>query len=149
MRTMHMALKNLMARPSRTTLTMFWVFIGATVIITISIANEGAIGALDTLHGVVAGTSDLVVMSSTDDEEGFPEEARRRVVTVDGVQVAAPSVHAVAALVGADAPSTVASGGGLPLSGSVTLGDGCPGEVAAVTGALLTGRLGPHPSMAS
>ena len=120
-----MAVKNLVSRPSRTMLTMFGVIIGVTVIIAISIANEGAIGALNTLFGVVAGTSDLVVMSSTDDEEGFPEEARRRVVTVRGVQAAAPSVHAVAPLVGDEGPSSsldvMASMGGLAGGGGLTL----------------------------
>jgi putative ABC transport system permease protein len=121
-----MAVKNLLARPARTTLTMFGVVIGVTVIIAISIANEGAITALNTLFGVVTGTSDLVVMSSTDDEEGFPEEARRRIGTVPNVQAAAPSVHVSAPLVGDKAPASsfdiMASMGGIGGAGLTLYG---------------------------
>jgi hypothetical protein len=88
-RTLQMAAKNLLARPSRTTLTMLGIIIGVTVIIAISIANAGAIESLTAVFGVVAGNSDLVVLSSTDDEEGFPEEALRRVTRFPGVKAAA------------------------------------------------------------
>ena len=100
MRTLRMAAKNLVARPSRTVLTMFGIILGVSVIIAVSITNESTVGSLNAVFGEVAGNSDLMVMSSTDDEEGFPEEARRRVISVPGVKAAAASVHALAVLAG-------------------------------------------------
>ena len=100
MRTLRMAAKNLVARPSRTVLTMFGIILGVSVIIAVSITNESTVGSLNAVFGEVAGNSDLMVMSSTDDDEGFPEEARRRVISVPGVKAAAASVHALAVLAG-------------------------------------------------
>ena len=110
LRTLRTAVRNLVARPSRTTLTMFGIIIGVSLIIAVSITNESTIASLDDVFGEVSGNSDLMVMSSTDDEEGFTEEARRRVVTVPGVQVAAPSVHALAVLAGDTTPQELEVG---------------------------------------
>ena len=99
-RTLRMAFSNLLARPSRTLLTMFGIILGVSVIIAVSITNESTIASLNDVFGEVSGNSDLMIMSSTADEEGFPEEARRRLVGVPGIAVAAPSVHGLAVLAG-------------------------------------------------
>jgi putative ABC transport system permease protein len=95
-----MAASGLLARPARTVLTMFGIVLGVSVIIAVSITNESTLASLNTVFGEVAGNSDLMVMSSTVDREGFAEDARKRVVSVPGVEVAAPSVHARAVLAG-------------------------------------------------
>ena len=104
-----MALKNLVARPSRTLLRMFGIVLGVAVIIAVSITNESTIGSLNAVFGEISGNSDLMVMSSTDDEGGFSEDARKRVTKVPGVKVAAPSVHAMAMLAGDTTPKELSS----------------------------------------
>jgi len=47
MRTIRMALKNLVSRPSRTLLTMFGIVLGVAVIIAVSITNETTMGFVE------------------------------------------------------------------------------------------------------
>ena len=105
-----MAFRNLFARPTRTLLTMFGIILGVSVIIAVSITNDSTIGSLSSVFGEVSGNAHLVVMSSTDDEEGFTQDARRWIVSVPGVQAAAPSVHALAVLAGDAKPTDMSAG---------------------------------------
>ena len=100
-----MAFRSLVARPTRTLLTMFGIVLGVAVILAVSITNESTLNSLTAVFGEVSGNSDLMVMSGTEDAEGFSQDARRWVVSVPGVRVAAPSVHALALLAGDSLPT--------------------------------------------
>jgi len=99
-RTPRMAMRSLLARPSRTLLTAFGIILGVSVVVAVSITNHSTLTSLNAVFGEVSGNCDLMVMSSTVDGEGFAEEARWRVASLPGVKTAAPSIHAHAVLAG-------------------------------------------------
>ena len=100
-----MAWRSLIARPTRTLLTMFGIVLGVSVILAVSITNESTLKSLTSVFGEVSGNSDLMVMGATDDAEGFSEDVRRWVASVPGIRAAAPSVHALALLAGDAMPT--------------------------------------------
>ena len=110
MRALLMGLRNLVARPTRTLLTLFGIVLGVSVIIAVSITNDSTLSSLTSVFGEVSGSTDLIVISSTDEEGGFPQDARRWVAGVPGVEAAAPSVHALAVLASDSAPTDMSAG---------------------------------------
>ena len=100
MRALRMTFVSLLTRPSRTAFTTFGIILGVSVIVAMSITNESTFASLNAVFRELSGRSDLTVMSSTADGEGFAEDTHKRVISVPGVLTAAPSVHARAALAG-------------------------------------------------
>jgi len=92
--TLKMALRSLRARPMRTLLTIGGIVLGVAVILAVSIANASTLDSLTSVFAAASGKADLVVLSATDDEEGFAERVRGIVLNVPGVEDAIPSIQA-------------------------------------------------------
>lgn len=88
-----MALRSLRARPSRTLLTLGGIILGVAVIFAISITNESTLSAVASVFGSASGKAHLIVASSESGGEGFPEQIRRRIITVPGVKAAVPTLQ--------------------------------------------------------
>ncbi|MFN2243103.1 MAG: peptide ABC transporter permease, partial [Anaerolineae bacterium] len=71
--TISMALGSLLARPSRTLLTLGGIVLGVAVILAISITNQSTLDSVTNIFSAASGKANLVVISATDDEEGFAE----------------------------------------------------------------------------
>ncbi len=92
--TLKMALRSLRARPMRTLLTVAGIVLGVAVILAVSIANASTLDSLSSVFAAASGKADLVVLSATDDEEGFAERVRGIVLNTAGVEDAIPSLQA-------------------------------------------------------
>jgi putative ABC transport system permease protein len=68
------------------------------VILAISITNLSSLDAISTLFSEASGKAHLVVTSHDVGEQGFPEVALRRILTVPNVETTVPSVQAQTAL---------------------------------------------------
>lgn len=100
--TLRMALRSLWARPSRTLLTVAGIVLGVAVILAISITNLSTLDSLTTVLSAASGKANLVVLSATDDEEGFAERIRGVVLKTEGVQDAVPSLQVTVFIAGQD-----------------------------------------------
>ncbi|MFN2218607.1 MAG: FtsX-like permease family protein [Anaerolineae bacterium] len=98
--TISMALRSLLARPSRTLLTLGGIVLGVAVILAISITNQSTLDSVTNIFSAASGKANLVVISATDDEEGFAERARGIVLNAPGVQEAIPSLQMPAFMAG-------------------------------------------------
>ncbi len=92
--TLKMALRSLRARPLRTLLTIAGIALGVAVILAVSIANASTLESLTSVFAAASGKADLVVLSATDDEEGFAERVRGIILNIAGVEDAIPSLQA-------------------------------------------------------
>ncbi|MBU0704538.1 MAG: ABC transporter permease [Chloroflexi bacterium] len=104
-RTPSLALRSLRARPSRTLLTTSGIVLGVAVILAISVTNRSTLDSLKSVFSGASGRAHLVVISSTEDGEGFAEDVLRRTVNVPGVQAAIPSLQAQVLLADEALPS--------------------------------------------
>jgi putative ABC transport system permease protein len=100
-----MSIRSLAARPLRTLLTVAGIVLGVAVILAVSIANASTLDSLTSVFAATSGKADLVVLSATDDEEGFAERVRGIVLNTPGVQDAIPSLQATAFLTEEDLQS--------------------------------------------
>jgi len=92
--TLKMAIGSLRARPMRTLLTAGGIVLGVAVILAVSIANASTLDSLTSLFAAASGKADLVVLSATDDKEGFAERVRGTILNTAGVEDAIPSIQA-------------------------------------------------------
>ncbi len=100
--TLSMALRSLRARPSRTLLTVAGIVLGVAVILAINITNRSTLDSLTNVFSAASGKANLVVLSATDDEQGFAERVRGTVLNTAGVQDAVPSLQMTVFLAGQD-----------------------------------------------
>ncbi|HNS50779.1 MAG TPA: FtsX-like permease family protein [Anaerolineae bacterium] len=100
--TLAMAIRSLRARPSRTLLTVAGIVLGVAVILAISITNLSTLDSLAGVFSAASGKANLVVLSATDNEEGFAERVRGVVLGTPGVQDAVPSLQMTVFLAGQD-----------------------------------------------
>jgi putative ABC transport system permease protein len=97
-----MALGSLLARRSRTLLTLGGIVLGVAVILAITITNQSTLVSVTEVFTAASGKANLVVISGTDDEEGFPERVRGIVLNTPGVQEATPTLQMAVLLAGED-----------------------------------------------
>ena len=88
-----MALRSLRARMTRTLLTMFGVVLGVGVILAVSITNQSTMESITVVFTDASGKANLVVTSSSADEQGFAESAMPQAASVPGVQAVVPTVQ--------------------------------------------------------
>ena len=69
-----LALRSLLARPSRTLFTTFGIVLGVAVILAISITNLSTLESITTLFNEASGKADLVIVSSNTSSQGFSED---------------------------------------------------------------------------
>lgn len=98
LRLLSLALRSLMARRSRTLLTLFGIVLGVAVILAINITNLSTLDSLTSVFSQAAGSANLVVLSSTESDEGFKERIRGTILGIPGVQEAVPSLQTQAVL---------------------------------------------------
>lgn len=91
------AIRSLLSRPLRSSLTLFGIVFGVAVILAISMTNRSAMATITTVFNETSGKAHLVVTSAVD-TEGLPESALRRSTELAGVQVAVPIVQAQSSL---------------------------------------------------
>jgi putative ABC transport system permease protein len=78
----------------RTLLTIAGIVLGVAVILAVSIANTSTLDSLTSVFAAASGKADLVVLSATDDQEGFAERVRGIILNTPGVEDAIPSLQA-------------------------------------------------------
>jgi len=88
-----MALRSLRARMTRTLLTMFGVVLGVGVILAVSITNQSTMESITVVFTDASGKANLVVTSSSADEQGFAESAMPQAASMPGVQAVVPTVQ--------------------------------------------------------
>jgi len=142
-----LVLRSLRARPSRTILTIFGIVLGVAVILAIRIANQSTLDSLTSLFTETSGNADLVIINPDNDEDGFYEDALRRIAHFPGVTAAIPSVQAQTVLVDEISPEEVefsflgASGRQLILFGIDPILDPLAREYNLVAGGFLSKNL--------
>jgi putative ABC transport system permease protein len=139
-----LAIRSLFARPLRTLLTAFSVVLGVAVILAIRIANVSTLAAVTQVFAESSGKANLVVVSASERDEGFPRSVLDRVQRTPGVEAAVPSIRAQAILLKDAASSQLdmnmlgAAAGGLTLYGIDPTVDGQARSYKLVEGRFLT-----------
>ncbi len=88
-----LAIRSILARPLRATLSTFGIILGVAAIIAIGITNQSALDAIVRLFENTSGKADLIVTSRQGDETGFPDSLAERLGKVPGVQAALPTLQ--------------------------------------------------------
>lgn len=118
-----MAIRSLIARPSRTLLTLAGIVLGVGVILAISITNLSTVESIKDLFAEASGNAQLMVISAASNEEGFAGSIAGRARSVAGVQAVSPVVQAHTSLATVEVGSDrTASWTGLAASGILLYG---------------------------
>ncbi len=94
-----LSLRNMRTRLWRTLLTMFGIALGVAVVLAVRVTNAGTLQSLENMFTSAVGSVELLVQPP-EDEDYISYELLEVVRRTPGVEVAAPSVSGVAALVG-------------------------------------------------
>lgn len=90
-----LAFRNLVARKTRTILTLLGIVVGVAVILAISITNQSTLASINTIFDEASGLAHLVVApSSYTGTSGFPESSLAHVRGTPGVAEAVPTLQA-------------------------------------------------------
>jgi putative ABC transport system permease protein len=99
-----LARRNMRSRRGRTVLTLVGIVLGVAVVLAIQITNQSTLDSLRQVFDRASGQADLLVVPLNENARALDEALLERLMKVDGVQLATPSLH-VRTLLASDAES--------------------------------------------
>ena len=89
-----LTLRSMRAHSTRYLLSLFGIILGVAVMLAIRVANGAAFNSINTLFQNTSGRTNLMVISASLDDTGFPDQIMQSVINTPGISKAAPILNA-------------------------------------------------------